>query len=196
MFWKVVPAATAVTMLVAPVSESMAGGKAVACYERYRTAPVYDTVYENVMVSPASQYVETVPAIYGTRKHAVVITSEQVSYEVVPAVTRAQYRKVKVADGGYSWEWRIINGRKVLCKIKRKPRYEMVAETVVVQPEYKRRVVIPAEYGYEVEKVVIQPEQRRVVNVPATYQTVARQVLVSEGEIGWRRVKIRQHCGY
>lgn len=196
MFWKTVPTATALAILLGPVSESFAGGKAVACYEQYRTAPVYDTVYENVLVSPASQYVERVPAIYGTRKRAVVISPEQVSYEIVPAVTQTQYRKVKVADGGYSWEWRVIKGRKVLCKIRHKARYEMVAETVVVQPEYKRRVVIPAEYGYEVEQVVIQPEQRRVVNVPASYQTVARQVLVSEGETKWRRIKIRQHCGY
>jgi regulator of extracellular matrix RemA (YlzA/DUF370 family) len=194
MFWKVVPAATAMAMLLGPISDSLAGGKTIACYEQYRTAPIYNTVYENVLVNPASQYYETVPAIYGTRKRAVVITPEQVSYEVVPAITRTQYRKVKIADGGYSWEWRVINGRKVLCKIKHKPRYEMVAETVVVQPEYKRRIVIPAQYGYEVEQVVIQPEQRRVVDVPATYQTVARQVLVSEGQTGWRRVKIRQHC--
>jgi hypothetical protein len=195
MFWKAVPAATALALLVGTVSQSSAG-KAVACYEQYHTPPVYDTVYENVLVRQASRYVETEPAIYGTRKHAVLIRPEHVSYEVVPAVYETRYRTVKVADGGYSWEWRIINGRKVLCNVKHKPRYETVAEAVLVQPAYKRRIVIPAEYGYEVEQVVIQPERRRVVQVPAAYQTVARKVLVSEGESGWRRVKIRQHCAY
>lgn len=196
MFGKVVPAAVAVAMLLGPIGESLAGGKAVACYEQYRTAPVYNTVYENVVVNPASQYYEAVPPIYGTRKRAVVVTPEQVSYEVVPAVYETRYRTAKVADGGYSWEWRTINGRKVLCKIKHKPRYEQIGEQVLVQAAYKRRVVIPAQYGYEVEQVVVQPEQRRVVNVPATYETRARQVPVSEGEVGWRRVKIRQYCGY
>jgi hypothetical protein len=188
-------AAVAGSMMLAAVSESFAGGKAVACYEPYQTAPVYDTVYENELVNPGSQYVETTPAIYGTRKRQVLMQPEQVSYQIVPAVVQTRYRTVKVADGGYSWEWRWINGRKVLCKIKHKARYEQVAETVVVQPEYKRRVVIPAEYGYELEQVILQPEQRRVVDVPATYRTVARKVLVAEGTTGWKRVKIRRHCG-
>lgn len=187
-------AVAAGSVLLAAVSPTTAGGKPVECYEQYRTAPVYDTVYENVMVSPATQRVEYTPAIYGTRKRAVLVSPERISYEVVPAVVQTQYRTVKVAEGGYGWEWRWIDGRKVLCKVKYKPRYEQVAEQVVVQPEYKRRVVIPAEYGYEVERVVVQPEYKRVVDVPATYQTVARQVLVSEGETGWRRVKIRRHC--
>ncbi len=194
MLRKIVPAAAALAVLVVPVSESFAG-KAVACYEQYRTQPVYDTVYESVMVRPASQYLQTEPAIYGTRKRTVVVSPERVSYEVIPAVYETQYRTVKVSDGGYSWEWRVINGRNVLCKIKHKARYEQVAERVLVQRESRRRVVIPAEYGYEVERVIVQPEQRRVVEVPAVYETRARQVLVSEGETGWRRVKIRQHCG-
>jgi hypothetical protein len=190
----IVCAAVASSFLLAAASPTTAGGKPVECYERYQTAPIYDTVYENVMVHPATERVEYVPPIYGTRKRPVLVAPERVSYEIIPAVVRTQYRTVQVSDGGYSWEWRWINGRKVLCKVKHKPRYRQVAETVVVQPEYKRRVVIPAEYGYEVEQVVIQPEQRRVVVVPASYQTVARQVLVSEGEAGWRRVKIRRHC--
>lgn len=193
MLGKAVPAATALAMLVLTTGESFAG-KAVACYEQYRTAPVYDTVYENVMVRPASSYVETEPAIYGTRRRAVLVQPERVTWEVVPAVYGKQYRKVKVADAGFTWEWRIINGRNVLCKIKHKARYQTVEETVLVQEAYKRKVVIPAEYGYEVEQVLIQPERRRVVEIPASYQTVARKVLVSEGETGWRRVKIARHC--
>ena len=195
MLRKIIPAAAAMAVLVGPVSDSFAG-KAVACYERYKTEPIYRTVYENVMVRPASRYVETEPAIYGTRKRAVLIRPEQVSHEVVPAVYETRYRTVKVADGGYSWEWRIINGRKVLCKIRHKARYEQVAEQVLVQAAYKRRVVIPAEYGYELERVVVQPERRRVVKAPAVYETRARQVLVSEGETGWRKGRIRRHCGY
>ncbi|MEQ1954768.1 hypothetical protein [Mesorhizobium sp. CN2-181] len=181
--------------MLATVSDSFAGGKAVECYEPYRTAPVYDTVYENVQVNPASQYVEAIPPIYGTRKRSVLMRPEQVTYEVVPAVVQTRYRTVKIAGGGYSWEWRWINGRKVLCKVKNKARYQQVAETVVVQPEYQRRIVIPAVYSYEIEQVIIQPGGSRVVNMPATYQTVARQVLVSEGTTGWKRVKIRRHCG-
>ena len=122
-----------------------AGGRAEECYERYYTPPVYDTIYENVEVHPGRKHVEYTPPIHGTRKRLVLISSERVGYEVIPARYATQYRKVKVDDGGYAWEWRIIDGRKVLCKVKRKARYEVIAEKVLVQPEYKRRYVIPAE---------------------------------------------------
>ena len=127
------------------VSETAAGGRAVECYEPVRTPAVYDTVYEDVLVSPPGQQVRLCPAIYGTRERVVQIAfRHSVTYEIVPAITRTIYRTVQVDDGGYSWEWRIIHGRKVLCKIWHKARYERVAETVVIQPERTRRVVIPA----------------------------------------------------
>lgn len=221
-------------------SETAAGGRAVACYEPYRTAPVYDTVYENVEVNPGYSRVEVTPAIYGTRSRTMAVREESVGYRTIPAEyayqreqveiypatrvartipaeVRTRYRTVKVTDGGYDWEWRWINGRKVLCKIKRKARYERVAETVVVReartvyetvpaeygyrkrkvmvsPERTERYVIPAKYATVEEQVVVQPEQRRLVEVPPSYQRVARKVLVQEGSEGWRRVHIRRHC--
>lgn len=222
------------------VSETAAGGRAVACYEPYRTAPVYDTVYENVEVNPGYNRVEVTPAIIGTRSRTVVVREEQVgtrtipaeyAYQrerveiypatrvarTIPAEMRTRYRTVKVADGGYAWEWRWIDGRKVLCKIKRKARYERVAETVVVReartvyetvpaeygyrkrkvlvsPERTERYVIPARYASVEEQVVVQPERRRRIEVPPSYRRVARNILVEEGSQGWRRVHIRRHC--
>ncbi|WP_436798381.1 hypothetical protein [Mesorhizobium ventifaucium] len=149
-----------------------------------------------MLVSPAGQQVEYVPAIYGTRERVVQIAPARVSYEIVPAISRTIYRMVKVDDGGDSWGWRVINGRKVLCKIRHKARYERVAETVMVQPERQRRVVSPAEYESVAEEVPVQPEQRRIVNFPASYQTVARRVLVREGSSRWRQVRIPRHCRF
>lgn len=177
------------------VSETAAGSRAVECYERYRTPATYETVHENIVVNRASRRVDRIAAIYGTRKRAVLVSPQQVSYEIVPARYTTQYHKVKISDGGYSWEWRIIDGRKVLCKIKHRARYQSVGERVLVREAYKRQIVIPAEYAYEVEQVLIQPEQTRVVDIPASYQTVARIVLVDEGTSGWRRVRIPKHCG-
>lgn len=176
------------------ISPTAAGGRAVECYEPVRTPAVYDTVYENVMVSPAGQWVDYDPPIYGTRERVVMTVPAQVQYEVVPAVTRTVYHTVRVDGGSYSWEWRVIHGRKVLCKVWQKARYERVAETVVIQPERTRRVVIPAQYDSIAEEVLVRPEQRRVIDIPASYQTVARRVLVREGSSGWRRVHIPRHC--
>ncbi|WP_292521483.1 hypothetical protein, partial [Mesorhizobium sp.] len=173
---KTASSAIASLAVLGMVSETAAGG--VECYEQVNRPAFYETVYENVLVSPAGQQVEYVPPIYGTRERVVQIAPQRVSYEIVPAIIRTIYRTVKVDDGGYSWQWRLINGRKVLCKIRHKARYERVAETVVVQPERQRRVVSPAEYESVAEEVLVQPEQRRIVNFPASYQTVARRVLV------------------
>jgi hypothetical protein len=195
MEFRFVPALTAGIVLLGTVAETIAGGRPVECFEPYRTAPVHDTVYENVLVNPGSRRVEYTPPIYGTRKRAVVVSPARESYEIVPALTRTEYRTLKVA-GGYSWEWRVINGRKVLCKIKHKARYETIAETVIVHPAHKRRFVIPAQYGYEQEQVLIQPEQQRVIHTPPSYETVAREVMVSEGSSGWKRVRIPSHCAH
>lgn len=235
-----VTAITAGLLLFATASQVAAGGKAVACYEKYRQPAVYETIYEKVQVRPAGQQVEVIPAIYGTQKRKVVISGERVSHRVIPAeygavrekvviypattvkrvipaVTRTEYRTVKVSDGGYSWEWQVIDGRKVLCKVKHKPVYQSVAQTVVeepqrvvhetvpaeygyesrtvlIAPERRERVVIPAEYGYVAEQVMIQPAQERVIAIPAEYQVVARRVLVSEGAAGWQKVRIPRHC--
>ncbi|TPL85601.1 hypothetical protein FJ950_12685 [Mesorhizobium sp. B2-3-14] len=181
--------------MLGSISQTAAGGRAVECYEPVHTPAVYDTVYEDVMVSPpGQQIVDYDPPIYGTRERVVMTVPAQVRYEVVPAATRTVYHTVRVDGGGYSWEWRVIHGRRVLCKVWHKARFERVAETVVIQPERTRRVVIPAQYDSIAEEVLVRPEQRRVIDIPAAYQTVPRRVLVREGSSGWRRVHIPRHC--
>lgn len=185
---------TACLVFLAAVSPASAGGRPVACYERYRTAQVHATVHENVMVSPPRRYVEYVPPVYGWRRRAVMVTPWRISHEVIPPIVETRYRTVQV-KGGYAWEWRWINGRKVLCKIKRGPRFETISETVVVRPEYRRRVVFPPEYAYEIEQVILKPASGRVIELPATYRTVERQVPVSGGDGGRRRVNVGRRCG-
>ena len=122
------------------------------------------------------------------------IAPPRVTYETAPAVTRTVYHTVKVDDGGYAWEWRVIHGRKVLCKVWRKARYARVAETVVIQPERVRRVVQPAEYEAVAHEVLVRPQQVRIREIPPSYGTVARRVLVREGSTTWKRVHIPRHC--
>ncbi|MEP6566809.1 MAG: hypothetical protein ABJB10_16885 [Mesorhizobium sp.] len=196
MFRKTASFAIAGLTVLSTISSTVAGGRAVECYEPVGTPATYETVYENVLVSPAGQQVESIPAIYGTRERVVQIAPARVSYEIIPAVTRTIYRTVRVDDSGYSWEWRVIHGRRVLCKVRHKARYERVAEPVVVQQERRRLVVLPAEYQSIAEEIIVQPEQRRIIDVPASYQTVARRVLVQDGSSGWRRVHIPNHCQY
>ncbi|WP_192179016.1 hypothetical protein [Mesorhizobium amorphae] len=190
------PASLAVASLaiLATASETAAGGRALECYEPEHRPALYDTVYEDVMVSPGGQLVDYDPPIYGTSESVEQIAPPRVTYEVVPAITRTIYHTVKVDDGGYAWEWRVIHGRKVLCKVWRKARYARVAETVVVEPERTRRVVLPAEYESVAREVLVRPERRRITEIAPSYQRVARRVLVREGSTKWRRVHIARHC--
>lgn len=180
--------------MLATVSQTAAGGRALECYEPVHRPALYDTVYEDVMVSPGGQLVDYDPPIYGTSEGLEQIAPPRVTYEVVPAVTRTVYHTVKVDDGGYAWEWRVIHGRKVLCKVWRKARYARVAETVIVEPERVRRVVLPAEYENVAREVVVRPERRRVTEIPPSYRTVGRRLVVREGLTRWRRVHIPRHC--
>ncbi|MBZ9818049.1 hypothetical protein [Mesorhizobium sp. CA4] len=187
-------ASLAAVAMLASVCETAAGGRALECYEPIHRPALYDTVYEDVMVSPGGQVVDYDAPIYGTYQSVDRIAPARVAYETVPAVTRTVYHTVKVDDAGYAWEWRIIHGRKVLCKVWRKARYARVAETVVVQPERVRRVVQPAEFQAVAHEVLVRPQQVRIRQIPPSYGTVARRVVVREGSTSWRRVHIPQHC--
>lgn len=227
--------------LLAGTGGTEAGGHARECYEQVSRPPVYDTVYEQVMVHPGGTQVEVAPAVYGTvertvvvrpasvewrvvpaqyewRRETVLVEPERTVARVIPAVTRTVFHRIRVSDGAWGWEWRVIKGHRVLCKVKRPPVYRDVAETVVVRPERvvheriparygerarqvlvtperRERYVVPAEYGSVAEQVVVRPAERRVHVLPPRYETRARQVLVQPGQIGWRRVVIGGHCG-
>jgi hypothetical protein len=184
----------AAVAMLASVCETAAGGRALECYEPIHRPALYDTVYEDVMLSPGGQVVDYDAPIYGTYQSVDQIAPPRVTYETVPAVTRTVYHTVKVDDGGYAWEWRIIRGRKVLCKVWRKASYARVAEIVVIQPERVRRVVQPAEYEAVAHEVLVRPQQVRIRDIPPSYGTVARRVVVREGSTTWKRVHIPRHC--
>ncbi|TIO21536.1 MAG: hypothetical protein E5X93_16840 [Mesorhizobium sp.] len=180
--------------MLTAVSQAAAGGRTLECYEPVHRPAIYDTVYEEVMVSPGGQLVHYDPPIYGTTESIEQIATPRISYEVVPAVTRTVYHTVKVDDRGYAWEWRVIRGRKVLCKVWRKARYARVATTVIVEPERVRRVVLPAEYEGVAREVLVRPGERRITEIAPSYRRVARRMMVREGSTDWRRVHIPRHC--
>ena len=193
MIGKTASLAIAALLALQTASPSLAGGRASECYERYNEPDLYGTVLERRQINPASRHVAEVPPIYGTRQRAVQIAPAYMSYEIVPAVTRTHTRLVRV-PGGHAWEWRVIGGRKVLCKVWRKAHYRRVAETVVVRAAYRRPVAVPAAYATETERVLIRPGERQVIDSPATYRTIERTALVERGRSGWQRVRIRNHC--
>jgi hypothetical protein len=103
MSLKPVPAATAFAIILTTLGQSYAGGKAVECYEPYRTAPVYDTVQERVLLRPARSRTDRVPAIYGTQQVRRLISPERVEYRIIPAQYRSVRERVLVAERASGW---------------------------------------------------------------------------------------------
>ena len=158
----------ALIVLASSTVQTVAGGYARECYRQVHAAPVYETVYEKVLVEPGRKHVEVIPAVYGTERRRVLVRAAETRWRIVPAeyatvkekvlvepartvervipaVTKTVHRKVKVHDGGYAWEWRWIKGEKVLCKVKRHAVYKTVAETVVVRDQRVTRAGQPVE---------------------------------------------------
>lgn len=240
MATKLLAFVSALAVVATTTAPAAAGGYPVDCYERYRTEPVIGSVTEEVQVHPGYTQTEVTPPIYGIRTSEVLVKPGRIktyrnppvyAYEhekvlvegarkvkrLVPAITETRYKKVRVADGGYSWEWRIINGKKVLCKIKHKARYQKVAyqvevaparyvyETaparyaikkrkVLVTPESTESVVLAPEYETVREPALIEPKRVRRYEVAPSYATRTRQVVVSEGTEGWRQVRVPKYC--
>ncbi|BCM19938.1 hypothetical protein MJ8_37210 [Mesorhizobium sp. J8] len=81
-------ASLAAVAILASVSGTAAGGRALECYEPIHRPALYDTVYEDVMLSPGGQVVDYDAPIYGTSQSVDQIAPPRVTYETVPAVTR------------------------------------------------------------------------------------------------------------
>jgi len=231
----------ALTILAASIGapSAFAGGYPVECYEHIRRAPIYGAVTERVELYPAYTEVKISAPIIGTRERVTQLNPESVGVRVIPAQyrtikerylvepakvverrlpprTEARYHK-ELVPGGYKWEWRVINGRKVLCKIKLPYRYRTVVERVPVgpdrvvhqkvaatygyrekvieiAPERRERYVIPARYASETEPVVLRPKIVREIPVGPAYRTVTRKVLVRAGEDAYQRVAVSNRC--
>lgn len=239
MFTKILAISISGAVVATSTLQAAAGGYPVECYERHRTPPVYDTVHENVQLHPGYVDVQVSPPVYGHSTREVLVRPGRIEHVRNPAVYsyetervlleparkvkrrasahyETRYKTVKVS-GGYSWEWRVINGRRVLCKIKHKARYKQVAYQVRVSSDRYVYETVPARYGYKKrktlvqaestepyvlapeyetvhEEVMLQPKQVRKTYVAPSYTTRRRTVMVSPGRDDWNRVAIPRHC--
>ncbi len=231
---------TAGSSLAFAVVPSFAGqGRAIACYEPVNRAAEVATVEETVLVRPASTIYDVVPARYGTETREVMVSPEQIVRKVIPAEYRAveervlvrhattvyvraepRYRTVAetaVSPAHETWQWKVINGKRVYCRVLIPARYATQHRRVLVNPgetyaqrvpaEYATQVrnvvvtpqsyaeyVIPARYATVTEQVVLEPAQRIAREIPAEYTTRYRNVTTRPAESGWRQVHLRNSC--
>ena len=179
---------------------AMAGGYPVECYQHVYRKPVYGTVRERVELYPAYTDVQISAPIIGTRERQVQLDPETVGIRVIPAQyrtirerillepsktverrlpprTEIRYENQLVPDG-YKWEWRTINGRKVLCKVMVPAHYRKVAKRVPVGSDRTVRVKVPAVYGYREKVIEVAPERHERYVIPARYASETEQVVL------------------
>ncbi len=230
----------AATLLIACGPASAGGRNGVACYEPVRTGPVYKTITEKVLVRPEAVAYDIVPAQYGTRARQVVVQPQRTELYDVQAVFGTQQREVvlaprrtvrrhvapryvevtetvEVSPARVVWEWRIIDGKRVKCRVEYPASYEQrtrqvlaeagrawtehrpeqratVTSQVLVQAPGTRAQTVLPQIDWVEERYLVRPEVRIPRLVPAIYETRSRRVLVKEHGEGLRRVHVGKTC--
>ncbi|MBO0662696.1 hypothetical protein LQ948_07835 [Jiella sp. MQZ9-1] len=231
---------TAATSLVPAVVPALAGGRTVSCYEPVQEPATYTTKQETIVLRPARTVYDIVPARYGWGTREVLVEPGGVKETIIPAeysfvekqieleparviqhttppVYATVQQKVVVQPATERWEWRVVNGKRVYCRIVVPARYGVAPRRVVVTPGRSWTEVIPARYGMSREKVMIRPAsveryviapryetvrewvmltpERQVARiVPAEFGTRPVTVKVEEERTGWRQVHLRGSC--
>jgi len=161
------------------------GGKYMTCYKKVVTPPLYRSVTERVMVSPATCSQFRTPPTYGTIAQEVVVRpSAQIVHTKRAVYGRVQVTR-QVRPAKTRWVRRHCRGGDYKCAVTTPPKYRTHSMRVMIQPRQKWVVSRPAVKHVVHRQVVLNPGQVRQVCKPAVYRTVVRQVMVRAGTERW-----------
>ena len=178
------------------------------CYARVLSAERYETVTEEVVIQPAGERIEMVPAEYAweekeivvaegyerieivparfeTRTETVVVEPERVDYKIIPARYETRSERVKVRDAYTTWKkgtgpiTRVDSATgEIMCLVEVPAEYRSVQRQVLVSPARTETVKIPAKTRTIERQVVDKAATTRKINVPARMETVRYQKMV------------------
>jgi hypothetical protein len=141
------------------------------CFARVRTAPVYQSYSERVLVSPARQDRRLVPAVYDWAERQVLVEPAHTERHVIPAT----YRSIT--------ETEVVTPATV--RVERiDPIFDIVPEQVMTRPahtEWRRTFVGPDGVMPADARVEATGEVVCLIEIPAEYATVPRRVLREPG---------------
>ncbi len=114
------------------------------CYARVEIPGKSNTVTNQVLVTPATTKVETIPATYKTVTEQELVTPATTKSEVVPATYKSVTRQVPVDNPAPA-------------TTETKPaEYETVTEQVLVKPAENKTITVPAVYETVTERVKVK----------------------------------------
>ncbi|MEM9014248.1 MAG: peptidoglycan-binding domain-containing protein [Pseudomonadota bacterium] len=179
------------------------------CYSRVLTPERYETVTEQVVVQPATERIEVVPAKYAWEEREIVVEEGYERLEVVPAkfstrtetvtvepareemrVIPAKYEtrqeRVKIRDAYTTWKKGTgpisrldASTGEIMCLVEVPAEFKTVSRQVMVSPPRTEKVRVPAKTREVSRRVISQPATTRKISVPAKTQTVRYQKLVT-----------------
>lgn len=156
------------------------------CYAKCKTADVYETITQSVLVKEERTVLSKVPAVYESGSERIMVKEGTTNYKVIPAKYRTETEKVMIQPEGkriktipakYRTETRSVlvsEARGAWVKKKKDPNcFSQNPEDCYIAC-YEE---IPAKYRNEKYQVLDQPATSREEIIPAKYQTVTRRVI-------------------
>ena len=162
------------------------------CYAKCKTADVYETITQSVLVKEERTVLSKVPAVYESGSERIMVKEGTTNYKVIPAKYRTETRSVLVSEARGQW----VKKKKdpncfsdnpedcyIACYEEVPAKYRNEKYQVLDQPATTREDVIPAKYQTVTRRVIDEPA--RVIEVPVEpqYKTIKTKVLVSSESV-------------
>jgi hypothetical protein len=167
---------------------SSAGAEAQQCYRRVIDPPRYSAVVERVLVAPAREAREYVPAVTREVEQTVVVRPERTIARYVPPEYALRAEAVEVSPAHREWRTRDEDGEVIGCWVNVPARFAEVTRRVLVEPAHAMSQTIPEVTATRLVTVVVEPAHVVAHVIPAQYAVRERPALVSPGGAHWARL--------
>jgi hypothetical protein len=161
------------------------GAQAQQCYRRVVDPPQYAAVVERVLVAPAHEARQFVPAVTREVPRTVVVRPERTVEHVVPARYALRAVAVEASPAHREWRTRDEGGDIIGCWVHVPARYARAVRRVLVAPAHVASQTIPAATATRLVAEVVEPAHVVVRDVPAQYAARRRLAMVSRGGAHW-----------
>lgn len=151
---------------VAAIASAQAGNE---CYRRVVEPPQYQTIEENVLLSPEREIPEYVPAVTRRVAETVVVEPERAFERVIPPVYGVQEETVLVRPASRQWVLKRHYGETIGCWVDTPAEYATRQRTVLLQPEHVVTDVVPAVTATRYRTEVVEPAGTVYRHLPARY---------------------------
>jgi hypothetical protein len=184
---RILKAVAATTLAIALPAQAFA-----ECYEQGPLPTVRRSYLYRNIEEPGVYEVTRRPSQYGWTSRR-VIKPGAVVWHHEPAEYRTVTTRVKVG-GGWSWEKRWVQGKYILCRVRRPVTYETVEKRVLVKPDRRWAERTPSAVGYVHDRILLRP-YRNVAHFYRPSVRYSRENLVVQPEgYRWLPTSLRPDC--